>query len=92
MKKLLKTFLITLCLLLPIIITDGGACSTEYPEDIAQRLQGRYDKIASLSFNFIQNTSGDMAGRPRRGSGKATFVKLGDKSYMRWVLTVRISR
>ncbi len=87
MKKLLKTFLITLCLLQPIIITQGGKCETEYPEDIAQRLQERYDKIASLSFNFIQNTSGDMSGRPRRGSGKAAFVKLDGKNYMRWDYT-----
>lgn len=84
MKKLLKPLLITLCLLLPIIITHNGSCGTEYPEDIAQRLQTRYDKIASLSFNFIQNTSGDMTGRPRRGSGKAAFVRLAGKNYMRW--------
>ncbi len=87
MKKLLKTFLITLCLLLPIIITQSGTCATEYPKDIAERLQARYDKIASLAFNFIQNTSGDMTGRPRRGAGKAAFVKLNGKSYMRWDYT-----
>ena len=87
MKNLLKTFLFVSCLLLPIIIVDSGSCGTEYPEKIADRLQARYDKIASLSFNFIQNTSGEMTGRPRRGSGKAAFVKLGGKSYMRWDYT-----
>ncbi len=84
MKKLLKTLLLSLCLLLPIIIGREGTCGTEYPEDVAQRLQARYDKIISLSFNFIQNSSGDMTGRPRRGSGKASFVKLSGKNYMRW--------
>ena len=84
MKKLPKTLLVTLCLLLPIIIGGEARCGTEYPEDIAQRLQARYDKIISLSFNFIQNTSGDLTGRPRQGSGKASFVKLSGKSYMRW--------
>ena len=84
MKRLLKTLLLTLCLLLPIITGHEGRCATEYPQDIAQRLQARYDKITSLSFKFIQNTSGDMTGRPRQASGKATFVKLSGTSYMRW--------
>ena len=87
MKKPFKTLLVTFCLLLPVIIGHEGTCETEYPEDIAQRLQARYDKIISLSFNFIQNTSGDMTGRPRRGSGKASFIKLGSKNYMRWDYT-----
>lgn len=79
--------LFTLCLLLSIIVGNEAKCVTEDPEVIAQRLQERYDKIVSLSFNFIQNTSGDMAGRPRRGSGKASFVKLDGKNYMRWDYT-----
>ena len=87
MKHLPKTLLVTLCLLAPIIFPHGGTCGVEYPEDIAQRLQSRYDKIASLSFNFIQNTSGDMSGRPRRGAGTAYFVKLKGKNYMRWNYT-----
>lgn len=86
MKTLHKTLLLCLCLLLPIV-AQGAESNTEYPEEIAQRLQTRYDKIDSLSFNFVQNTSGDMAGRPRRGSGKAAFIKLADKSYMRWDYT-----
>ena len=86
MKTLQKTLLFCICLLLPIV-AQGAAGDTEYPEDIAQRLQTRYDKIDSLTFNFIQNTSGDMTGRPRRGSGKAAFVKLAGKSYMRWDYT-----
>lgn len=96
MHKLIKIFLILICLLLPIIAygDNGGSgsdenddSSTESPVAIAERLQSRYDKIGSLSFNFIQNTSGDMTGRPRRGTGRAAFVKLEDKSYMRWDYT-----
>lgn len=93
MQKLIKILFILICLLLPIIAYGGNggnesdASDTESPEAIAERLQSRYDKIKSLSFNFIQNSSGDMTGRPRRGSGRAAFVKLEDKSYMRWDYT-----
>jgi outer membrane lipoprotein carrier protein len=93
MHKLIKILFILNCLLLPIIAhgDNGGnendASGTESPAAIAERLQSRYDKIRSLSFNFIQNTSGDMTGRPRRGSGRAAFVKLEGKSYMRWDYT-----
>jgi outer membrane lipoprotein carrier protein len=83
MQILVNTLLSLICLVLPVVVhaETGG---TEYPEDIAERLQVRYDKIGSLTFNFSQNTSGDMSGRPRRASGKAAFVKLAGKSYMRW--------
>ena len=63
MHKLIKIFFILICLLLPIIAygDNGGSgsdenddSSTESPEAIAERLQSRYDKIGSLSFNFIQ--------------------------------------
>lgn len=91
MQTLIKTLFVLICLLVPIIavpiIALGDESDTESPEAIAERLQARYDKIGSLSFNFIQNTSGDMTGRPRRGSGRAAFVKLDDKSYMRWDYT-----
>jgi outer membrane lipoprotein carrier protein len=87
MQILIKTLLVLICLLLPIVV-PAGTSGTEYPEDIAERLQVRYDKIGSLNFNFTQNTSGDMSGRPRRASGKASFVKLAGKSYMRWDYTV----
>jgi outer membrane lipoprotein carrier protein len=93
MQTLIKTLFILICLLLPILAYggDGGNESdetiTESPEEIAQRLQTRYDKMGSLSFNFIQNTSGDMTGRPRRGTGRAAFVKIGNKNYMRWDYT-----
>lgn len=84
MKTLIKTLSILIWLLLPVFVAHADESAIEYPEDIAERLQNRYDKIQSLSFNFSQDTSGEMTGRPRRGSGKAAFVKLEGKSYMRW--------
>ena len=56
----------------------------EYPEDIAARLQLRYDNMQSLSFTFNQDIRGEMTGRPRKGSGQAIFVKNADKARMRW--------
>jgi outer membrane lipoprotein carrier protein len=87
MQTLIKTLLILIWLVLPVVV-HAEISGTEYPEDIAERLQVRYDKIGSLTFNFSQNTSGDMSGRPRRASGKAAFVKLSGKSYMRWDYTL----
>ncbi len=84
MQKFIQTLLVCICLLAPIFTAHGEESGIETPEHIAQRLQDRYDKIKSLSFNFIQNSSGDITGRPRRGTGKAAFVKLDGKSYMRW--------
>lgn len=60
------------------------ATETEYPEDIAARLQLRYDQMKSLSFNFNQDTRGEITGRPRKGAGTATFLKGDTKSRMRW--------
>lgn len=83
MKTLFYTLLLFLCLLLPAPAVHSQNTS-EAPEDIARRLQSRYDEIGSITFNFMQNTSGDMAGRARKGRGKAAFVKLQGNSYMRW--------
>jgi outer membrane lipoprotein carrier protein len=82
-KIILIPILLLIWLLLPVF-NSGAASNIEYPEDIAGRLQARYDKITSLTFNFTQNSSGDMTGRPRKGSGRASFVKLDGKRYMRW--------
>ncbi len=59
----------------------------ETPEETASRLQKRYDKIQSLTFEFNQDTRGQLSGRPKKGSGQAFFVKIGDKKKtgkMRW--------
>lgn len=60
------------------------AAETEYPEDVAERLQLRYDDMKSITFNFNQDTRGEITGRPRKGSGKAAFLKSKTKSQMRW--------
>lgn len=56
----------------------------EYPEDIAARLQDRFDHLQSLSFQFYQDVRGEVTGRPRQGSGTAYFLKEGTKTLMRW--------
>lgn len=56
----------------------------EAPGTVAARLQARYDAMVSLSFTFIQQTEGQMTGRPRKGGGKAYFLKTGGLKRMRW--------
>ncbi len=64
---------------------DSAAdAAIEYPEEIAARLQARYDAMQSLTFNFFQETRGEMAGRPRQGSGRALFYKEEGTGRMRW--------
>ena len=58
--------------------------ATEYPEDIAARIQLKYDRMTSLSFTFNQESRGQMSGRPRVGSGTAYFFKNEKTSRMRW--------
>lgn len=67
---------ITFCLLLFSLFLAGSATAlTEMPEDVAARLQSRYDKIQSLSFRFTQTSRSQLGGRPKHGSGQAFFVK-----------------
>jgi len=79
-----------LCLSLLLFFTfyrplaANAADPIEYPEDIASRLQARYDAMHSLSFSFFQDIQGEMSGRPRQGSGRAFFVKKDGKARMRW--------
>lgn len=76
--------LLTIVLVLFATSLQGAAEPPEYPEDIAKRLQQRYDAMTSLKFNFYQDTRGEMTGRPRRGSGWAAFYKKDTVSKMRW--------
>ena len=85
MRALTNVLLTIILLIFPVGV--HGADDIEYPEEIADRLQARYDKIDSLTFNFTQSTSGEMTGRPRKASGRAAFVKIEGKSYMRWDYT-----
>ncbi|MGB3209535.1 MAG: outer membrane lipoprotein carrier protein LolA [Desulforhopalus sp.] len=84
MQKLIQLIFVLTALIIPVVAAHSADSIIEYPEDIADRLQTRYDNIKSISFNFNQDTSGDLTGRPRKGSGKAAFLKRKDKSYMRW--------
>ena len=76
-------FLLILSLLWPAL---GFTAETfpEAPGTIADRLQARYDAMQSLSFTFVQHTEGQMTGRPRKGSGKAYFLKTEGLKRMRW--------
>ena len=64
-----------------------ASAAGEYPEDIAARLQKKYDQMRSLSFTFNQQSQGQISGRPRTGSGTAFFYKTGKNSKMRWNYT-----
>lgn len=79
---------ITLSLLLLAAIWHRPAQAqepaAEPPGAVAARLQQRYDAMHSLSFSFTQSTEGEMAGRPRRGSGHAVFLKGDATRRMRW--------
>jgi outer membrane lipoprotein carrier protein len=88
MRKILfpSLFLLVIITLLRPLAASG-ADPIEYPEDIASRLQARYDAMRSLSFSFFQDIQGEMSGRPRQGSGRAFFLKKDDKARMRWDYT-----
>lgn len=83
-----KLFLLLITLLSSLIIFSLQASAKintdESPKDTAARIQLRIDEIQSLSFNFYQQTRGEMTGRPRKGSGKAVFFKKDGNSRMRW--------
>ncbi len=76
---------IVVCSLLLVFCAMARA---ESPQETASRIQERYDTLHSLSFNFVQDTRGQLTGRPKRGSGQAFFVKTGEgkkkTAKMRW--------
>lgn len=83
------------CILFFLFLTLSAspllALAEESPEEAAGRLQKRYDEIHSLSFDFIQDTRGQLSGRPKKGRGQAFFVKsvkhdskAGKPGMMRW--------
>ncbi len=75
--------LLAILLLLATLSTAVHAEPAD-PEEIADRVQARYDAMGSLAFNFYQDTRGEMTGRPRRGSGRALFYKADGLGRMRW--------
>ncbi len=84
--RLLALSLFILAVLTPLLAGNGAAAEgfPEAPGAVAARLQARYDAMQSLSFRFDQTTEGQMAGRPRQGSGTAYFLKTGGLKRMRW--------
>lgn len=76
MNIILAVNRLTFCFLLlfPLFSCPSTALA-ESPDAIASRLQNRYDKIQSLSFDFTQSTRGQLSGRPKKGRGQAFFVK-----------------
>lgn len=80
---LLILILLGLFLILPVA-SQSAESFPEAPGTVASRLQARYDAMRSLSFTFIQRTEGQMTGRPRKGNGKAYFLKSGGLKRMRW--------
>jgi outer membrane lipoprotein carrier protein len=77
-----RTLLSAVCILILAGFTGTAAGSDESPVDIGIRLQARYNRIKSLTFDFNQQTSGQLTGRGGRGNGKAYFLKTGKKSKM----------
>ena len=68
----------------PASLLFAAQNTPEYPEDIAARLQQKYDAMTSLSFSFKQHSEGQVSGRPRTGGGQAFFAKSDGSSKMRW--------
>ncbi len=94
--SLVRLLMLTACALFLFSpwISMAAQQEIETPEEIARRLQLAYDQISSLSFDFSQNTAGELSGRPQQGSGTAWFVKakkIKDKpaipGKMRWDYT-----
>jgi outer membrane lipoprotein carrier protein len=91
MNPLFRLRPLTLAVSLAVLLAAAGYTpalaaddTPEPPGAVAARLQQRYDAMGSLSFAFTQSTEGEMAGRPRRGSGRAVFLKSGATKQMRW--------
>ncbi|MCF8056797.1 MAG: outer membrane lipoprotein carrier protein LolA [Desulfocapsa sp.] len=89
MKVITTTHFLQVFLFLPFLLfLFPLAASAEAPGAVATRLQKRYDNIQSLSFDFIQDTRGQLSGRPKKGRGQAFFVKEPSKEKlpgkMRW--------
>ena len=78
---------IVLSALLLIFLTGFSGMARgaeESPADIGARLQANYNRIRSLTFDFTQQTSGQLTGRGGSGSGQAYFLKTGKTSKMLW--------
>ncbi len=75
---------ITIFTLLFLFVAAPCGATSAPPEDIAAQIQEKYDSLDSLSFNFKQQSSGEISGRPQKGSGSAVFYRDKETSMMRW--------
>ncbi len=81
--------MITLSFILITALATGesvclAASAVQQPDQIVKQLEEKYAQIESLSFSFSQNTSGQLAGRPKEGHGTGVFVKTDSATMMRW--------
>jgi len=87
-KALLFSFFSSFIISFLLLIPSYAMATEESPEAVATRLQNRYDSIKALTFDFIQDTKGQLSGRPKKGRGQAFFVKVptdkGITGKMRW--------
>ena len=91
MTKALLTALFFLTLLTPAVTAVSAAEKAEAIDTtivdrtaIAEQIQQTYDRMHSLAFNFHQTTSGEMTGRPQRGTGHSAFLRKASVHKMRW--------
>ena len=67
-----------------LICSFSVSSLAETATEAATRLQNKYDTIDSLSLDFVQNTRGQLTGRPKIGRGRAYFAKNTTPGKMRW--------
>ncbi|MDR3628962.1 MAG: outer membrane lipoprotein carrier protein LolA [Desulfocapsaceae bacterium] len=78
-------FFFPVCVLIILAAFSSIARSAEEtPDAIGARLQAKYNLIKSLTFDFTQQSSGQLTGRGGSGSGNAFFLKTKDGSKMLW--------
>jgi outer membrane lipoprotein carrier protein len=93
MNKTIVPIFCSLILVAVFIIKASGAyCSSALPPNpsptqLATRLQENYQKISSLSFSFMQKTSGQMSGRQKTGKGNGILAKTTQGPRVRWNYT-----
>ena len=72
----MKIYFFRILFILPLLLSLWvSAALAESPAAVATRLQHTYDSMQSLSFDFIQETKGQLSGRPKKGRGQAFFIK-----------------
>jgi outer membrane lipoprotein carrier protein len=84
MKKYIIALLLSVLFLQYPGTPSAGESDVETPQQVAARLQQRYDSLQSLSFTFHQETRGEMTGKDRQGSGRAIFLRDAMQNMMRW--------